>query len=58
MIVLDLHSDVKPLYSQFDSYYGQPFVWCMLHNFGGQLGLQGNVEQIIKVGLIIYLLSE
>ncbi|KAF0291923.1 Alpha-N-acetylglucosaminidase [Amphibalanus amphitrite] len=48
MIVLDLHSDVKPLYGQFDSYYGQPFIWCMLHNFGGQLGLQGTVDQIVK----------
>ncbi|XP_043200040.1 alpha-N-acetylglucosaminidase-like isoform X2 [Amphibalanus amphitrite] len=48
MIVLDLHSDVKPLYGQLDSYYGQPFIWCMLHNFGGQLGLQGTVDQIVK----------
>ncbi|XP_037082679.1 alpha-N-acetylglucosaminidase-like isoform X1 [Pollicipes pollicipes] len=48
MIVLDLYSEVAPVYNRFESYYGQPFVWCMLHNFGGQLGLQGTVQSVVK----------
>lgn len=46
MIVLDLHSEVQPLYRQFDSYYGQPWVWCMLHDFGGVKGLYGSVSTV------------
>ncbi|XP_059151903.1 LOW QUALITY PROTEIN: alpha-N-acetylglucosaminidase-like [Physella acuta] len=34
LIVLDLDSENGPLYQNFESYYGQPFIWCMLHNFG------------------------
>nr|XP_033332783.1 alpha-N-acetylglucosaminidase [Megalopta genalis] len=42
MIVLDLQSEQFPQYNKFDSYYGQPFIWCMLHNFGGTLGMFGS----------------
>ncbi|XP_076644057.1 N-acetyl-alpha-glucosaminidase [Halictus rubicundus] len=42
MIVLDLQSEQFPQYNRFDSYYGQPFIWCMLHNFGGTLGMFGS----------------
>ncbi|GLH16523.1 Alpha-N-acetylglucosaminidase [Gryllus bimaculatus] len=46
MIVLDLQSELNPQYSRLDSYFGQPFIWCMLHNFGGTLGLYGAAENI------------
>lgn len=46
MLILDLHSDVEPLYQRFDSYYGQPFIWCMLHNFGGTKGLFGSISNV------------
>ncbi|XP_014210831.1 alpha-N-acetylglucosaminidase [Copidosoma floridanum] len=42
MIVLDLQSEQFPRYKKFESYYGQPFIWCMLHNFGGTLGMFGS----------------
>ncbi|CAL1530342.1 unnamed protein product [Lymnaea stagnalis] len=48
MIILDLASETGPLYSKFESYYGQPFIWCMLHNFGGTMELYGAVDQINK----------
>ncbi|KAE8750971.1 hypothetical protein FOCC_FOCC002399, partial [Frankliniella occidentalis] len=41
MLVLDLMAELLPQYRRFPSYYGQPFVWCMLHNFGGTLGMYG-----------------
>lgn len=28
MIILDLYSDVNPIFSKFDNYYGKPFIWC------------------------------
>lgn len=46
MIVLDLFAESKPVYQWTESFYGQPFIWCMLHNFGGNHGLFGTVEAI------------
>lgn len=46
MIVLDLFAESMPVYSSTNSFYGQPFIWCMLHNFGGNSGLFGTVESI------------
>lgn len=46
MIILDLWSENRPLWQQFDSYYGKPFIWCMLHVFGGRRGLYGNLTRI------------
>ncbi|XP_016380507.1 alpha-N-acetylglucosaminidase-like [Sinocyclocheilus rhinocerous] len=46
MIVLDLFAESMPVYSSTNSFYSQPFIWCMLHNFGGNSGLFGTVESI------------
>ncbi|XP_077169204.1 alpha-N-acetylglucosaminidase [Paroedura picta] len=46
MVVLDLFAESKPVYPWTDSLYGQPFIWCMLHNFGGNHGLFGTAESI------------
>lgn len=46
MIVLDLQSELNPQYFRLSSYFGQPFIWCHLHNFGGTLGLYGAVNNI------------
>ncbi|XP_053121685.1 alpha-N-acetylglucosaminidase [Hemicordylus capensis] len=46
MVVLDLFAESKPVYSWTESFYGQPFIWCMLHNFGGNHGLFGTAESI------------
>ena len=53
MIVLDLFSEVSPQYTRLESYYGQPFIWCMLHNFGGTLALYGVIESINKVSFAV-----
>ncbi|XP_064605833.1 alpha-N-acetylglucosaminidase-like [Liolophura sinensis] len=41
MLILDLMSELSPQYTRLKSYYGQPFIWCMLHNFGGNDELYG-----------------
>ncbi|XP_034945717.1 alpha-N-acetylglucosaminidase-like [Chelonus insularis] len=46
MVILDLESEQLPLYNKLDSYYGQPFIWCMLHNFGAKLGMYGSAYRI------------
>nr|XP_024217988.1 alpha-N-acetylglucosaminidase-like [Halyomorpha halys] len=45
-LVLDLQAEILPQYKVLDSFFGQPFIWCMLHNFGGTLGLHGSSEFI------------
>nr|CAD7199109.1 unnamed protein product [Timema douglasi] len=46
MLVLDLQSEQYEQYTTYSSYFGQPFIWCMLHNFGGTLGLFGSMSII------------
>ncbi|KOC65302.1 Alpha-N-acetylglucosaminidase, partial [Habropoda laboriosa] len=46
IIVLDLQSEQFPQYKRLNSYYGQPYIWCMLHNFGGTLGMFGSAQII------------
>ena len=47
MIVLDMMADIEPFWSRTESFFGQPFIWCMLQNFGGQLGLFGTIQSVI-----------
>ena len=49
MIVLDLYSEVSPQYTRLASFYGQPFIWCMLHNFGGTVGMYGVIDNVNNV---------
>ena len=37
MLVLDLDSANREQYTRTSSYYGQPFIFNMLHTFGGQV---------------------
>mmetsp|Transcript_14706 Transcript_14706/g.25215 ORF Transcript_14706/g.25215 Transcript_14706/m.25215 type:complete len:686 (+) Transcript_14706:2-2059(+) len=46
MLILDLFSDLEPVWSKTKSYYGKAFIWCMLHNFGGNRDLYGNLPGI------------
>ncbi|XP_053671612.1 alpha-N-acetylglucosaminidase [Anopheles nili] len=46
MLVLDLQSEQYPQYTRTGSYAGQPFIWCMLSNFGGTLGMLGSVGNV------------
>ena len=48
MLILDLQSEQWPQYDLYQMYFGQPFIWCMLHNFGGTLGMYGNMVTINK----------
>ena len=46
MIVLDLDSTYDEHYSELDSYFGQPFIFNDLNNFGGNVGLFGRIQAI------------
>jgi hypothetical protein len=47
-LILDLWSEAVPVWSKTQSYYGKPFIWCMLHNFGGNRDLYGNLDVLAQ----------
>ncbi|OWA51040.1 Alpha-N-acetylglucosaminidase [Hypsibius exemplaris] len=46
MILLDLDADSYPVYNNTQSFFGQPFIWCMLHNYGAVEGLYGRLSEV------------
>jgi alpha-N-acetylglucosaminidase len=46
MIVLDLYSESHPVWNRTNAYYGKPWIWNMLHNFGGNISLWGRMEAV------------
>jgi alpha-N-acetylglucosaminidase len=46
MIILDLWSETRPVWSRTEAYYGKPWIWCMLHNFGGSIGMFGRMDVV------------
>ncbi|KAI1798111.1 alpha-N-acetylglucosaminidase [Ganoderma leucocontextum] len=48
MIILDLYSEAHPQWNRTSSYYGKQWVWCELHDFGGNLGMEGNFDAITQ----------
>jgi len=46
MIILDLWSETTPVWNKTDAYYGKPWIWCMLLNFGGNISLFGRMDQV------------
>jgi len=46
MILLDLWSERNPVWNKTEAYYGKPWIWCMLHNFGGNNSLYGRMNNV------------
>lgn len=46
MVILDLWSERHPVWNRTQAYYGKPWVWCMLHNFGKNINMSGNLNSI------------
>jgi alpha-N-acetylglucosaminidase len=46
MLILDLFSESEPQWQRTSSYHGKPWVWCQLHNYGGNMGLYGQVMNL------------
>jgi hypothetical protein len=46
MWLLDLFGDSSPVWSRTNSFYGHPYIWCTLLNFGGQQGIAGDAVAI------------
>lgn len=46
LVVLDLFADVKPIWNSSNHFYGTPYIWCMLHNFGGNIEMYGILDTV------------
>lgn len=46
MLILDLFSESQPQWQRTNSYYGKPWVWNELHNYGGNMGLYGQIDNV------------
>ncbi|SEM40352.1 alpha-N-acetylglucosaminidase [Chryseobacterium taichungense] len=48
MILLDYYCDKTEIWKTTDSFFGQPYIWCYLGNFGGNTSIKGNLVEIDK----------
>lgn len=48
MIILDLYSECYPVWERTEAYYGKPWIWCMLQNFGGNVSLYGRMNHVAE----------
>lgn len=48
MILLDLATEIEPVWKRTEAFYGKPWIWNMLHNFGGNTNLFGRIDVIAK----------
>jgi alpha-N-acetylglucosaminidase len=46
MIILDLWSERHPVWNRTSAYFGKPWIWCMLHNFGKNINLSGCMDRV------------
>jgi len=48
MILLDLFCETRPVWPITEAFYGKPWVFGIIHNFGGRVGLYGGVRQVAE----------
>ena len=49
LVVLDLHAETEPIWNTREGgFSGHDWLYCMLHNFGGNIGLYGRIPSMVK----------
>jgi alpha-N-acetylglucosaminidase len=46
MIILDLAAEIEPVWKRTQAFYGKPWIWNMLNNFGGNVNLFGRMDGV------------
>ncbi|HTM30410.1 MAG TPA: alpha-N-acetylglucosaminidase [Vicinamibacterales bacterium] len=46
MLVLDLYGDRNPVWKERQAFFGKPWIWNVLYNFGGRVALNGDLPHI------------
>lgn len=48
MVLLDYFCERQEVWKLTDKFFGQPYIWCYLGNFGGNTMLAGNIKDVGK----------
>ena len=46
MIILDLYGELHPTWKKKSAFYGKPWIWNVLHNFGGRTSMSGKLSDM------------
>jgi len=46
LLLLDYYCDNTEVWKATESFYGQPYLWCYLGNFGGNTMMSGDLEEV------------
>jgi alpha-N-acetylglucosaminidase len=46
LLVLDLAAEIQPIWKSTNAFYGKPWIWNMLNNFGGNVNLFGHMDGV------------
>jgi alpha-N-acetylglucosaminidase len=46
MILLDLAAEIEPVWKRTRAFYGKPWIWNMINNFGGNINLFGRMDGV------------
>jgi alpha-N-acetylglucosaminidase len=48
MILLDLAAEIEPVWKRTNAFYSKPWIWNMVHNFGGNISMFGRMDTVAK----------
>ena len=46
MMILDLFGEVHPVWKAQSAFYGKPWIWNVLHDFGGKTSMSGKLDDM------------
>ncbi len=46
LIMLDLYGERHPVWKKRSAFYGKPWIWNVLHNFGGRTSMSGDLHEM------------
>jgi alpha-N-acetylglucosaminidase len=46
MLLLDLAAEIEPIWKRTQAFYGKPWIWNMIDNFGGNINLFGQMNGV------------
>ncbi len=46
LLILDLYGELHPTWKKKSSFYGKPWIWNVLHNFGGRTSMSGKISDM------------
>ncbi|TFA99927.1 Alpha-N-acetylglucosaminidase [Trichoderma ghanense] len=48
MLILDIWSESMPQWQRAQSYYGKPWIWCELQNYGATINMYGQIQNVTQ----------